>query len=90
MQLAGGSTVEYNAKRELYEHNKKKKPTAVLIPSHFCLVVFRVAAHDIMDDIVTSLEDLVEIDSLILDLEERDYVLSANAYEELKRKRSQD
>ena len=90
MQLAGGSTVEYNAKRKLYEHNKKKKPTAVLIPSHFSLVIFRVAAHDIMDDIVISLEDLVEIDCLILDLEGHDCVLSANAYEELKGKRSHD
>ena len=36
------------------------------------------------------LEDLVKIDSLILDLEGRDYVLSANAYEELKRKCSED
>ena len=36
------------------------------------------------------LEDLVEIDSLILDLEDRDYVLSVNAYETLKRKCSQD
>jgi len=32
----------------------------------------------------------VEIDSLILDLEDRDYVLSVNAYETLKRKCSQD
>jgi hypothetical protein len=32
----------------------------------------------------------VEIDSLILDLEGRDYVLSVNAYEKLKRKCSQD
>jgi len=39
---------------------------------------------------VTVLEDLVEIDSLILDLEGRDYVLSVNAYETLKRKCSQD
>jgi hypothetical protein len=36
------------------------------------------------------LEDLVEIDSLILDLEGRDYVLSVNAYETLKEKCSQD
>ena len=39
---------------------------------------------------MTVLEDLVEIDSLILDLEGRDYVLSVNAYETLKRKCSQD
>jgi ribosomal protein S19E (S16A) len=32
----------------------------------------------------------VEIDSLILDLEGRDYVLSVNAYETLKKKCSQD
>ena len=32
------------------------------------------------------LEDLVEVDSLILDLEDRNYVISANAYEKLKRK----
>jgi len=36
------------------------------------------------------LKDLVEIDSLILDLESHDYVISANAYEKLKRKCSQD
>jgi len=36
------------------------------------------------------LEDLVEIDSFILDLEDRDYVLSANAHETLKRTCSQD
>ena len=39
---------------------------------------------------MTALGDLVEIDSLILDLEGRDYVLSVNAYEKLKRKCSQD
>ena len=39
---------------------------------------------------MTVLEDLVEIDSLIIDLEGRDYVLSVNAYETLKRKCSQD
>ena len=39
---------------------------------------------------MTVLEDLVEIDSLILDLEGRDYVLSVNAYETLKRKCSHD
>ena len=32
----------------------------------------------------------MEIDFLILDLESRDYVLSANAYETLKEKCSQD
>jgi hypothetical protein len=31
------------------------------------------------------LEDLVEIDSIILDLADRDYVTSANAYEKLMR-----
>jgi hypothetical protein len=31
------------------------------------------------------LEDLVEVDSLILDLDDRDYGTSATAYEELKR-----
>ena len=55
-----------------------------------CLVIIMVAVHDINGDIVTVLEDLVEIDSLILDLEGRDYVLSVNAYETLKRKCSQD
>ena len=39
---------------------------------------------------MTVLEDLVEVDSLILDLEDRDYVFSANAYEKLKRTCSQD
>ena len=39
---------------------------------------------------MTALDDLVEIDSLILDLEGRDYVLSVNAYETLTRKCSQD
>jgi len=39
---------------------------------------------------VTVLKDLVEIDSLTLDLEGRDYVLSVNAYETLKEKCSQD
>jgi len=39
---------------------------------------------------VIPLEDLVEIDSLILDLEGRDYVLSVNAYETSKMKYSQD
>lgn len=39
---------------------------------------------------MTVLEDLTEIDSLILDLEGRDYVLSANAYEKLTRKCSHD
>ena len=46
--------------------------------------------HYIKGDNVTALEDLVEIDSLILDLEDRDYVLSVNAYETLKSKCSQD
>ncbi len=32
----------------------------------------------------------MEIDSLILDLEDRDYVLFVNAYETLKRRCSQD
>ena len=36
------------------------------------------------------LEDLVEVDSLILDLENRDYIISANAYEKLKRTLSHD
>ena len=49
-----------------------------------------VVVNDIMGDILTVLEDLVEIDSLILDLEDRDYVLSVNAYETLKEKCSQD
>ena len=43
-----------------------------------------------MGDTVTVLEDLVEVDSLILDLEGRDYVLSVNANETLKKKCSQD
>jgi len=33
-----------------------------------------------------ALEDLVEVDSLIFDLADRDYITSANAYEKLKRK----
>jgi len=33
---------------------------------------------------MTVLDNLVEIDSLILDLEGRDYVLSVNAYETLR------
>ena len=50
-----------------------------------------IAVNDVMGrDIMTVLEDLVEIDFLILDLEDRDYVLSVNAYETLKRKYSQD
>jgi hypothetical protein len=36
------------------------------------------------------LEDLVEVDSLILDLDDRDYGTSATAYEKLKRKCSHD
>jgi hypothetical protein len=36
------------------------------------------------------LEDLVEVDSLIPDLEDRNYLISVNAYEKLKRKCSQD
>ena len=36
------------------------------------------------------LEDLIEVDSIILDLEDRDYVISANAYEKLKRTCSQN
>lgn len=32
------------------------------------------------------LDDLVEVDSLILDLADRDYVLSASAYQKLKQK----
>jgi hypothetical protein len=36
------------------------------------------------------LKDFVEVDSLILDLEGRDYVLSVNAYEKLKRMCSLD
>ncbi|HYA61124.1 MAG TPA: hypothetical protein VED16_03475 [Candidatus Acidoferrum sp.] len=36
------------------------------------------------------LKDFVEFDSLILDLEGRDYVLSANVYEKLKTTCSQD
>ena len=39
---------------------------------------------------MTVQKDLVEIDSLILDLEDRDYVLSVNTYETLKRKCSHD
>jgi len=36
------------------------------------------------------LEDLIEVDSIILDLEDRNYVISANAYEKLKKMCSQD
>jgi hypothetical protein len=36
------------------------------------------------------LEDFIEIDSLILDLDDRDYATAATAYEELKRKCSHD
>ena len=46
--------------------------------------------HNVNGDAVTVLKDLVEIDSLILDLEGSDYVLSANAYEKLKRRCSQN
>ena len=66
------------------------KPSTVLLSSRFCLAIIIAAVHDIVGDIVTVLEDLVEIDSLIIDLEDRNYVLSANAYETLKRKCSQD
>jgi hypothetical protein len=40
--------------------------------------------------VIPVLEDLIEIDSLILDLEDRNYVISANAYEKLKKICSQD
>jgi hypothetical protein len=46
--------------------------------------------HDIKGDILTVLEDLVHIDSIILDLEDRNYVLCVNAYEALKEKCSQN
>ncbi|HXY88521.1 MAG TPA: hypothetical protein VEG44_08780 [Candidatus Acidoferrales bacterium] len=42
----------------------------------FCLVIIIFVIHDVNGDIVTALEDLVEINSLILDLEGRDYVFS--------------
>jgi len=58
--------------------------------SQFCLEVIIVAVNDVKGDNVTTPEDLVEIDSLILDLEGRDYVLSVNAHETLKMKCSQD
>jgi len=61
-----------------------------LLPPRFCLVLIIAAIHDIMGDIVTAPKDLVEIDSLILDLEDRDYALSVNAYETLKSKCSHD
>ena len=61
-----------------------------LLPSRFCLIIIIAAVNDVKGDNVTALEDLVEVDPLILDLEDRDYVLSANAYETLKRKCSQD
>jgi len=66
------------------------KNHTILVPSCFCLVLIIITVNDVKGDIVTALEDLVEIDSLILDLEDRDYVLSVNAYETLKRKCSQD
>jgi hypothetical protein len=44
-------------------------------------VIIIIAINGVKGDIVTVLEDLVEIDSIILDLEGRDYVLSVNAYE---------
>jgi hypothetical protein len=43
----------------------KKRSTAVLLPSRFCLAIIIVAAHDIMGDIMTLLEDLVEVEPLI-------------------------
>ena len=55
----------------------------MLISSRFCLVIIIVAVHDVMG--MSVLEDLVEIDSLILDLEDRDYATAANACERLKR-----
>ena len=33
-----------------------------------------------------ALEDLIEVDSLIFDLADRNYITSVNAYEKLKRK----
>ncbi len=60
----------------------------MLIPPRFCLVVIIVTVYDVTGN--TVLEDLVEADSLILDLEDRNYAISANAYEKLKRKCSQD
>jgi hypothetical protein len=69
---------------------KEKERSLELFPSRFCFVIIIVAVHDIIGYIVTTLEDLVEIDSLILDPEGRDCVLSVNAYETLKRKCSQD
>jgi hypothetical protein len=69
-----------------------KEEILELIPSRFCLVLIIVAVNDVdvKGENVTVLEDLVEIDSLILDLEGCDYVLSVNAYETLKRRCSQD
>ena len=61
-----------------------------LLPSRFCLLIITIAVNDIIGDILSVLEDLVEIDSLMLDLGGRDYVLSVNAYETLKKKCSQD
>jgi len=68
----------------------KRREILELLSSCFCLAIIVVAVHNVNGDILTVLKDLVEIDSLILDLEGRDYVLSVNAYETLKRKCSQD
>ena len=70
------------------DKRRRRDPRITSIP--FFLVIIIVAVHDIKVDIVTVLEDLVETDSRILDLEGRDYVLSVNAYETLKKKCSQD
>jgi len=72
----------------LTEFNVKKY--TILVPSRVCLLLIIITVNDVRGAIVTVLEDLVEIDSLILDLEGRDCVLSVNAYETLKRKCSQD
>jgi hypothetical protein len=53
----------------------------VLIPSRFCLVIITVLVHDVIGD--TVLADLVEVDSIILNLADRNYITSTNAYEKL-------
>jgi hypothetical protein len=55
-----------------------------LLPRHYYRCITR--RHGVL----LVLEDLVEIDSLILDLGDRDYATAATAYEELKRKCSFD
>ncbi len=47
----------------------KRREILELLPSRFCLEIIIAAVHDVNGENVTVLEDLVEIDSFILDLE---------------------